>query len=65
MSYFKYELQRGGFSTYTPEDLTWFQRLLYRLRGYKVTELTDEWWEACRKKYGTAKETIVHFEIEL
>lgn len=48
MSYFKYELERGGGFMYTPDDLTWFQRLLYRLQGYKVTKLTEEWFEKQR-----------------
>lgn len=63
MSYFKYELERGGCSMYTPADLTWLQRLSYRLQGYKVTELTEEWWAKQREKYGTARKTTVHLEI--
>ena len=45
-NYFKYELQRGGGSLFTPRDLTWFERLLYRLRGYKVIKMDDEYWKA-------------------
>ena len=63
MGYFKYELERGGGSMYIPDDLTWTQRLLYRLRGYKVTQLTDEWWAKQRAKYNTAQKTMVHLEI--
>ena len=39
MKYFKYELQRGGGYMYTPTDLTWFDRFMYRLKGYKVIKL--------------------------
>lgn len=65
MGYFKYELERGGGSMYTPDDLNWLQRMLYRLQGYKVTKLTEEWWEAQRAKYDTGKQTIVHIEVDL
>lgn len=39
---FKYELQRGVGSILTSEELNWFQRLLYRIKGYKVIKLTDD-----------------------
>lgn len=38
-NYFKYELQRGGGSMFTPRDLTWLERMKYRLKGYKVIKL--------------------------
>lgn len=38
-SYFKYRLQRGVGSMYTPRDLNWFERLKYRFKGYKVTKM--------------------------
>lgn len=39
MNYFKYKLERGGGSMYTPRDLNWFERMKYRFKGYKVTKL--------------------------
>lgn len=38
-NYFKYELQRGGGYMYTPRNLNWFERLKYRLKGYKVIKM--------------------------
>ena len=37
--YFKYKVDRSGSSMYTPRDLNWFERLKYRLKGYKITKL--------------------------
>lgn len=48
---------------YTPDDLTWIQRLLYRLQGYKVTKLTEKWWAKQRAKYNTLQNTTVRLEI--
>jgi hypothetical protein len=39
MNEFKYELRRGKGSMFTQRDLTWFERLKYRLRGFKVIKL--------------------------
>lgn len=41
---FKYELRRGGGSMFTPRDLTWFEKMVYRLKGYKIIKMTDEYW---------------------
>ncbi len=38
-NYFKYELQRGSGSMFTPRDLTWFERFIYRLKGYKIIKM--------------------------
>lgn len=65
MGYFKYELQRGGGYMYTPDDLTWFERLLYRLQGYKVITTTDEYWKALEEKYDTPKETNINVEFKI
>ena len=59
-NYFKYELQRGGGSAFTPENLTWFQRFLYRLRGYKVIKITDDYFD---KYINDKKKTAVRLEI--
>lgn len=40
MCTFKYELRRGGKSLLTSRNLTWFERLKYWFRGYKVIKLT-------------------------
>lgn len=38
-NYFKYELQRGGGFMYTSRNLTWFEKIKYWLKGYKVIKL--------------------------
>ena len=41
MCTFKYELVRkSGGSIITSRNLTWFERLKYRLKGYNVIKLT-------------------------
>lgn len=45
-NYFKYEIQRGGGSLFTPVDLNWFERFMYRLKGCKVIKMDDEYWKA-------------------
>lgn len=45
MNGFKYELEKNGWSMYTTENLTPFKRFMYRLRGYKVSEMTDDFWK--------------------
>ncbi len=47
-NYFKYKIQRGGGSLFTPVDLNWFERLMYRLRGCKVIKMDDEYWKGRR-----------------
>lgn len=39
MGYFKYRLDRGGGSMYTPRSLNWFEKLMYLLKGYRVYKL--------------------------
>lgn len=41
MNEFKYELKRGGSYMYTSKNLTWLERLMYRLKGYKVIRLDN------------------------
>lgn len=60
-NYFKYELQRGGGYLYTPENLTWFERFVYRLKGYKVVKITDDFFDDVRNDN---KKTTVHLEIK-
>ena len=43
MAYFKYVLIRGGY-LFLPNNLTWLQRFIYRLKGYSV--MTFEKWES-------------------
>ena len=67
-NYFKYELQRGGGSLFTPRDLTWFERLAYRLKGYKVIEMDTKYWKAWRDRLGDdidKKKTTVDIKIKL
>lgn len=44
MSYFKYVLTRGGGDLFLPDNLTWIQRLIYRLKGYSI--ISYEKWES-------------------
>jgi hypothetical protein len=60
-NYFKYELQRGGGSLFTPRDLTWFERLAYRLKCYKVIKMDEEYWMA--HPVDNSKKTIVSLKI--
>ena len=39
MNHFKYELNRGNGSIYTPRNLNWFERFRYKLKGYKVIKI--------------------------
>ena len=41
MGNFKYKLQRKNCTgcMYTPRNLNWFERMRYRLKGYKITKL--------------------------
>lgn len=39
MKYFKYELQRGGSSLFVPYELNWFQKMLWRIKGYKIIKI--------------------------
>lgn len=39
MGYFKYRLDRGCGSMYTPRNLNWFEKLKYLLKGYRVYKL--------------------------
>ena len=39
MNRFRYELQRAGGSMFTTRKLNWFERLKYRLKGYKIIKL--------------------------
>jgi len=48
MSYFKYVLTRGGADVFTPENLSWFYRLIYRLKGYTVINFNK--WKAQHEK---------------
>lgn len=61
-NYFKYELQRGGGSMFTPRDLTWFERLVYRLKCYKVIKITDDYFDTF---VDAAKKTNVDIKIKL
>lgn len=36
---FKYELRKSKGSIFTQKNLTWFERLKYRFKGYKVVRL--------------------------
>lgn len=38
-SYFKYELKRSNSSMFTCRNLNWFERFVYRIKGYKVIKL--------------------------
>ncbi len=62
MSYFKYKIQRGGGSMYTPVDLNWFERLMYRLKGCKVIKTDDDYWKA--HPSDDNKKTTVRLEIK-
>jgi hypothetical protein len=39
MSDFKYILKRNRGSIFTQRNLTWFERLKYRLKGYKIIKM--------------------------
>ena len=39
MCSFKYELKRGKGSILTSKNLNWFERLVYRIKGYRVIKL--------------------------
>ena len=39
MSHFKYILKRNRGSIFTQRDLTWFERMKYRFKGYKVIKV--------------------------
>ena len=39
MSKFKYNLQKGNGGIFTARNLNWFERIKYRLKGYKVIKL--------------------------
>lgn len=58
-NYFKYELRRGGGSLFTPRDLTWFERLVYRLKCYKVIKITDDYFD----RYDDGRKTTVTVEF--
>jgi hypothetical protein len=60
-NYFKYVLERGGGHLYTPVDLNWFQRFMYRLSGHKVTKITDGYFDDVRNDN---KKTTVSLEIK-
>ena len=61
-NYFKYVLERGGGHLYTPVDLNWFQRFMYRLSGHKVTKITDDYFDTF---VDAAKKTNVDIKIKL
>lgn len=37
---FKYELRKGNGSMRTVVNLNWFERMKYRLKGYKIIKLS-------------------------
>lgn len=39
MNAFKYEIKREKCSTFTCRNLTWIERLKYRIKGYEVIKL--------------------------
>ena len=39
MGNYKYKLQKGNGVMWTPRDLNWFERLRYKLKGYKIIKL--------------------------
>ena len=39
MSNFKYKLEKGKGVMLTPRNLNWFERLKYKIKGYKVIKL--------------------------
>ena len=39
MNEFKYVVSKGRGSLFTQRNLTWLERLMYRLKGYKVTKI--------------------------
>ena len=38
-NYFKYRLEKGNGSISTPRNLSWFDRMKYRIKGYKVIKV--------------------------
>lgn len=60
-NYFKYEIQRGGGLLFTPVDLNWLERFVYRLKGCKVIKMDDEYWKA--HPVDDNKKTTVSLEI--
>lgn len=38
-NYFKYRLEKDNGSISTPINLSWFERLKYRIKGYKVIKM--------------------------
>ena len=46
---------------FTCRDLTWSERLMYRLKGYKVIKMDDEYWRA--HPVDNNKKTRVSLEI--
>ena len=42
MCSFKYELKRGNGTILTSRDLNWFEKLMYRIRGYEVIKLSEK-----------------------
>lgn len=61
-NYFKYELQRGGGSMFTCRNLTWLERMMYRLKGYKVIKMNEKYWKA--NPVDNNKKTTVSLEIK-
>lgn len=40
MGDYKYKLQKGNGTMWTPRDLNWFEKLRYRLKGYTIIKLS-------------------------
>ena len=62
-NYFKYEIQRGGGSLFTPRDLNWFERFMYKLKGCNVIKMNEEYWKA--HPIDNSKKTTVSLEVNL
>ena len=60
--YFKYKLESGGGSMYTPRDLNWIERFTYRLKGYRVVRIDEKYWKA--HPVDNSKKTIVTLQIK-
>lgn len=59
---FIYEIQRGGGSLFIFRELSWFEKMKYRLTGHKVIKITPEELKAyC----DDGKKTTVGLEIKI
>lgn len=62
MSYFKYKIEKNGWTMYTPENISQFKKFMYRLGGYKVVETNDDYWR--NHRVDDNKKTNVRLEIK-